>query len=150
MFILMRIHLHTFIYFKNHLVHPSSICFPRTALHWACKKGYLDVAALLLKNGADKNARSEIEETAASLCSNPQILYLLAMSDDTARIMNDSSLRTVTPTYVQPDFLHATMNPSKIKNSAYDDSKVISSLQDGSIRIDISSFEHSTVISRLK
>ncbi|XP_012232736.1 ankyrin repeat domain-containing protein 40-like [Linepithema humile] len=51
-----------------------------TALHWACKKGYLDVAALLLKNGADKNLRSETGETPVSLCINQQILHLLDTS----------------------------------------------------------------------
>ncbi|XP_032663691.1 ankyrin repeat domain-containing protein 40-like [Odontomachus brunneus] len=100
-----------------------------TALHWACKKGYLDVAALLLKNGADKNARTETGETTMSLCNNQQILYLLSTSNDT-RITSDLSLHTVTSAYTQPDFLHAAMNPSKIKHNAYDESAVIVSFHD--------------------
>ncbi|XP_015179404.1 PREDICTED: ankyrin repeat domain-containing protein 40-like isoform X2 [Polistes dominula] len=48
-----------------------------TPLHWACKRGFLEVAALLLKHGADKNIMSESGETAVSLCTNQQILQLL-------------------------------------------------------------------------
>lgn len=93
-----------------------------TALHWACKKGYLDVAALLLKNGADRNVRSEIGETPASLCGNQQILYLLDTSGDIARITNES-MHAATSAYAQSDFLHSAVNPPKIRNSAYDDSR---------------------------
>ncbi|XP_014483820.1 PREDICTED: ankyrin repeat domain-containing protein 40-like [Dinoponera quadriceps] len=97
-----------------------------TPLHWACKKGYLDVAALLLKNGADKNVRTEAGETAVSLCNNQQILYLLSTSSDVTRVTNDLSLHTVTSAYTQPDnFLYAAMNPSKVKNNTYDESGVI-------------------------
>ncbi|KAM0726863.1 Ankyrin repeat domain-containing protein 40 [Formica fusca] len=101
-----------------------------TALHWACKQGYLDVAALLLKNGADKNLRSEIGETPASVCSNQQILYLLGIGGDNQRIMNDLSLHTVTSTYNHPDFLHTAANLSKTRNNAYNESKFIAMSQD--------------------
>lgn len=101
-----------------------------TALHWACKEGYLDIAALLLKNGADKNLRSEIGETPASICNNQQILYLLSTNDDLERIMYDSSLRTVTSAYAPPDFLRAAANSSKSRNNIYDKSRLVSSFQD--------------------
>lgn len=107
--------------------------FSRTALHWACKKGYLDVAALLLKNGADKNVRTETGETTMSLCNSQQILYLLNTNNDATRITSDLSLHTVTSSYTQPDFLHAAMNPAKIKNNVYDESTVIMSPHDGMI-----------------
>ncbi|CAL1679626.1 unnamed protein product [Lasius platythorax] len=100
-----------------------------TALHWACKQGYLDVAALLLKNGADKNLRSDIGETPASVCSNQQILYLLGISGDNLRIMNES-LHTVTSAYNQPDFLHTAASLSKTKNNAYYESKFVATSQD--------------------
>ncbi|XP_072765099.1 ankyrin repeat domain-containing protein 40 [Anoplolepis gracilipes] len=100
-----------------------------TALHWACKQGYLDVAALLLKNGANKNVQSDIGETPASVCSNQQILYLLGISGDNQRIMNESSLHTVTSTYNQPDFLHSA-NLSKTRNSTYNESKFIVTSQE--------------------
>lgn len=96
----------------------------------------MDVAALLLKNGADKNLRSEIGETPASVCSNQQILYLLGISGDNQRIMNESSLHTVTSTY-QPDFLHTATNLSKSRNNTYNENKFIITSQDGMIYIDI-------------
>lgn len=96
----------------------------------------MDVAALLLKNGADKNLRSEIGETPASVCSNQQILYLLGISGDNQRIMNESSLHTVTSTYNQPDFLHTATNLSKSRNNAYNENKFIMTSQDGMIYID--------------
>lgn len=108
------------------------LCFSRTALHWACKEGYLDIATLLLTNGADKNLRSEIGETPASVCSNQQILYLLSTNDDFERIMYDLSLRTVTS---PPDFLRATANSSKIRNNIYDRNKLVTSFQDGLINL---------------
>jgi len=86
-----------------------------------------------LKNGADKNIRSEIGETPASVCSNQQILYLLSTSDDLERIMYDSSLRAVTSVYTPPDFLRTATNSSKARNNMYDKSRLISSFQDGLI-----------------
>ncbi|XP_011160890.2 ankyrin repeat domain-containing protein 40 isoform X1 [Solenopsis invicta] len=99
-----------------------------TALHWACKEGHLDIAALLLKNGADRNIRSEIGETPASVCSNQQILYFLSTSDDLERIMYDSSLRTTTS--VPPDFLRTAANSSKTRNNIYDKSRLVTPIQD--------------------
>lgn len=101
-----------------------------TALHWACKQGYLDVAALLLKNGADKNLRSEIGETPASVCSNQQILYLLGISGDNQRIMNESSLHNVAAMYNQADFLHTSANLTKTRNNAYNESRFVTTSQD--------------------
>ncbi|XP_011701608.1 PREDICTED: ankyrin repeat domain-containing protein 40-like [Wasmannia auropunctata] len=102
-----------------------------TALHWACKEGYVDIAALLLKNGADKNVRSLLGETPASICSNQQIMYLLNTSDDLERIMYDSSLRAVTSEYsAPPDFLRAAANSSKARSSMYDKGRLVSSCQD--------------------
>jgi len=98
-----------------------------TALHRACKEGYLDIVALLLKNGADKNLRSETGETPASVCGNQQILYLLNTSGDFERAMYDSPLGAVTSAYAQPDFLHAAANPSKARNSIYDKSRLVTS-----------------------
>lgn len=106
-------------------------CFSRTALHWACKEGYLDIVALLLNNGADKNLRSDIGETPASVCSNQQILYLLSTNDDLERLMYDLSLRAVTS--APQDFLCATANSSKIRNNIYDKSRLVTSFQDGLI-----------------
>ncbi|XP_011646691.1 ankyrin repeat domain-containing protein 40-like [Pogonomyrmex barbatus] len=108
-----------------------------TALHWACKEGHLDIVALLLKNGADKNLRSETGETAAAVCTNQQILYLLGTSGDFERIMYDSPLSAVTSVYAQSDYLHTAANSSKVQNNVYDKSKIITSFQDGLIQIDI-------------
>lgn len=82
----------------------------RTPLHWACKKGYLDVAALLLKNGADKNLRSETGETSASLCTNLQILQLLDCSMDPQQILNDSTAHSVMPKYLKNDPVHGNVD----------------------------------------
>ncbi|KYN04077.1 PREDICTED: ankyrin repeat domain-containing protein 40-like [Cyphomyrmex costatus] len=101
-----------------------------TALHWACKQGYLDIVVLLLKNGADKNIRSEIGETPASVCSNQQILYLLDTSDDLERIMYDTSLRAAPSAYAPSDFLRAPANSSKARNNIYDKNRLTSSFQD--------------------
>lgn len=79
--------------------------------------------------------RSELGETAASLCNNQQILYLLNTTSATQRIMNDLSLHpSITSAYTQPDFLHVTMNP-KIENNAHDGSQFVTSFQNGSICI---------------
>lgn len=61
-------------------------------MHWACRRGYLDVAALLLKHGADKNIRNTVGESPVSLCSNPQILQLLGMSTDPQRVLVEPSV----------------------------------------------------------
>lgn len=103
--------------------------FPlRTPLHWACKKGYLDVAALLLKNGADKNIRSEIGETPAFLCINPQILQLLdmplVMPTDSQRVLNESAVHNVMPKYVKSDYVHGATDsgiPRVRNNGLYQD-----------------------------
>lgn len=79
-----------------------------TALHWACKKGYLDVAALLLKNGADKNLRSETGETPVSLCSNQQILRLLDMSVTTSS-QDELVLKIRIANAADPDFVEVEL-----------------------------------------
>ncbi|OAD61946.1 Ankyrin repeat domain-containing protein 40 [Eufriesea mexicana] len=96
-----------------------------TPLHWACKKGSLDVVALLLKNGADKNIRTEIGETSAILCNNPQILQLLDMPTDSQRILNESA---VIPKYIKNDYVHGTVDSgiTKIRNNGlYQDELVL-------------------------
>ncbi|KAF7381607.1 ankyrin repeat domain-containing protein 40-like [Vespula maculifrons] len=70
-----------------------------TPLHWACKRGFLDVVALLLKHGADKNIRSECGETAVSLCSNQQILQLL--NSDIQRNTNGPMINQFIPKYIK-------------------------------------------------
>ncbi|XP_043784564.1 ankyrin repeat domain-containing protein 40-like [Apis laboriosa] len=99
-----------------------------TPLHWACKKGYLDVAALLLKNGADKNIRSEIGETPAFLCTNPQILQLLDMPTDSQRILSEPAVHNIIPKYIKNDYVHGTIDSgiSKIRNNGlYQDELVL-------------------------
>ncbi|XP_003491648.1 ankyrin repeat domain-containing protein 40-like [Bombus vosnesenskii] len=103
-----------------------------TPLHWACKKGYLDVAALLLKNGADKNIRSEIGETPAFLCINPQILQLLdmplVMPTDSQRVLNESAVHNVMPKYVKSDYVHGATDsgiPRVRNNGLYQDELVL-------------------------
>lgn len=103
-------------YQNNNIINISPL---RTPLHWACKKGYLDVAALLLKNGADKNIRSEIGETPAFLCTNPQILQLLDMPTDSQRILSEPAVHNMIPKYIKNDYVHGTIDSgiSKIKNN---------------------------------
>lgn len=109
------------------------VLLSRTALHWACKEGYLDMVVLLVKNGADKNIRSDVGETPAAVCGNQQILYFLSTGDDIERIMYDPSLRPATSAYAPSDFLRATANSSKIRNNTYDRSRLVTSFQDGLI-----------------
>lgn len=85
----------------------------RTPLHWACKRGYLDVAALLLKNGADRSIRSVYGETPKSLCTNPQILQLLDVSMDSQLGLNDSSV----PKHFKTDFIQGDSAIPKIRNN---------------------------------
>ncbi|KAK1119008.1 hypothetical protein K0M31_013781 [Melipona bicolor] len=103
-----------------------------TALHWACKKGYLDVAALLLKNGADKNIRSDIGETPAFLCNNPQILQLLdmplAVPNDSPRVLNEPAVHNVMPKYIKSDYVHGSVDsgiPRIRNNGLYQDELVL-------------------------
>ncbi|KOX68897.1 Ankyrin repeat domain-containing protein 40 [Melipona quadrifasciata] len=103
-----------------------------TALHWACKKGYLDVAALLLKNGADKNIRSDIGETPAFLCNNPQILQLLdmplAVPNDSSRVLNEPAVHNVIPKYIKSDYVHGSVDsgiPRIRNNGLYQDELVL-------------------------
>ncbi|XP_043528751.1 ankyrin repeat domain-containing protein 40-like [Frieseomelitta varia] len=103
-----------------------------TALHWACKKGYLDVAALLLKNGADKNIRSDIGETPAFLCNNPQILQLLdmplAIPNDSPRVLNEPAIHNVMPKYIKSDYVHGSVDsgiPRIRNNGLYQDELVL-------------------------
>ncbi|XP_011494301.1 PREDICTED: ankyrin repeat domain-containing protein 40-like [Ceratosolen solmsi marchali] len=74
-----------------------------TPLHWACKKNYIDAVALLLKNGADKNIKSEYGETPRSLSTNPYILKLLDDVPDSPK----------SPINQDPDFI-----PNFVKNTS--------------------------------
>ncbi|CAD1468820.1 unnamed protein product [Heterotrigona itama] len=110
----------------------SSFVSKMTALHWACKKGYLDVAALLLKNGADKNIRSDIGETPAFLCNNPQILQLLdmplAIPNDSPRVLNELAVHNVMPKYIKSDYVHGSVDsgiPRIRNNGLYQDELVL-------------------------
>lgn len=64
-------------------------------LHWACKNGFVDVVALLLKHHADKNISSVSGETPTSLCSNQQILELLNSNNQPN--LNESMIQQFMP-----------------------------------------------------
>ncbi|XP_076379268.1 ankyrin repeat domain-containing protein 40 [Megalopta genalis] len=99
-----------------------------TALHWACKNGYVDVAALLLKNGADKNIRSDFGETPKFLCSNPQILKLLDTSVDTQLTINDATMHDAILKYLKNDLVQGNVDSGIHKvgsNGLYTDELVL-------------------------
>lgn len=81
-----------------------------TPLHWACKKGSVDMVALLLKHGADKNIRSESGETPASLCSSPQILQLL-YSDSQRNTNGPMVNHQFIPKYIKNELLSTNVDP---------------------------------------
>jgi len=63
-----------------------------TPLHWACKRGYIRVAVLLLKEGASKDIQANSGELPASVCTNVQILELLSGTPsfaETSRLQDD-------------------------------------------------------------
>ncbi|KZC14655.1 Ankyrin repeat domain-containing protein 40 [Dufourea novaeangliae] len=98
-----------------------------TPLHWACKKGYLNIAALLLKNGADKNIKSEKGLTPTSTCTNPQILQLLSATDSQL-LLNDSTTHNVVPKYLKNDFVQGVVDlgiHTVNNNSLYPDELVL-------------------------
>ncbi|XP_076764170.1 ankyrin repeat domain-containing protein 40 isoform X1 [Xylocopa sonorina] len=99
-----------------------------TPLHWACKKGFLDIAALLLKNGADKNIRSDIGETPAFVCTNPQILQLLDVPVDSQRTISEPAVHNAMPKYMKNDYMHGIIDsgiPRIKNNSVYQDELVL-------------------------
>ncbi|XP_076635638.1 ankyrin repeat domain-containing protein 40 isoform X1 [Colletes latitarsis] len=99
-----------------------------TPLHWACFVGSLDIAALLLKNGADKNIRSIAAETPMSVCTNPQILQLLSASMDPQLGLNDSTVHDAIPKYLKNDFVHGAADsgiPKVKSNNIYLDELVL-------------------------
>ena len=54
--------------------------FNTTALHYACKLNYAEIATVLLQNGADPNIKSEIDDTPLHCCvqtGNAEIMDLL-------------------------------------------------------------------------
>ncbi len=62
--------------------------FGTTALHYACKLNYCDVAFELLQNGADPNAKSEIDDNPIHCCiqnGNASMLDLLISKGANAR-----------------------------------------------------------------
>lgn len=52
----------------------------RTALHWACKRGHVDIVQHLLQNGADVNLLSCKSESVSDVTSDDRILKLLQAS----------------------------------------------------------------------
>lgn len=50
----------------------------RTALHWACKRGHVDIVEHLLRRGADVNLLSSKGETVAEVSSSDRVLKLLS------------------------------------------------------------------------
>ncbi|XP_076635639.1 ankyrin repeat domain-containing protein 40 isoform X2 [Colletes latitarsis] len=90
--------------------------------------GSLDIAALLLKNGADKNIRSIAAETPMSVCTNPQILQLLSASMDPQLGLNDSTVHDAIPKYLKNDFVHGAADsgiPKVKSNNIYLDELVL-------------------------
>ncbi|XP_031831772.1 ankyrin repeat domain-containing protein 40 isoform X1 [Nomia melanderi] len=80
-----------------------------TALHWACRNGYFDVAALLLMNGAFKYIKSNFGETPKFVSTKPQILKLLDAVDSKLEL-NDITMHNNIPKYLKNDFVHGTVD----------------------------------------
>lgn len=70
----------------------------RTPLHWACKRGHLDIVSLLLTNNADKSVVAEKGETPLSLATRPEVRQLLG--GDTTSTSVESSL-PIAPSYLK-------------------------------------------------
>ncbi|KAG7189466.1 hypothetical protein KM043_017161 [Ampulex compressa] len=85
-----------------------------TALHWACKGGHFDVAYLLITHGADKDSKSDIGETPASLCTNPDILPLLSIPNNIQRGLSDSTVHCIMPT---------ESSSSRMRDNAFEEAK---------------------------
>ncbi|XP_054284279.1 ankyrin repeat domain-containing protein 40-like isoform X2 [Macrosteles quadrilineatus] len=51
--------------------------YTRTPLHWACKRGHVDIVRILLGNNADKTIVAEKGETPLSLATKPEVRQLL-------------------------------------------------------------------------
>ncbi|XP_015609945.1 ankyrin repeat domain-containing protein 40 [Cephus cinctus] len=72
-----------------------------TALHWACKRGHLNVAVMLLMNGADKSIPAVSGETPESVCTNTQILELLGASTDKLENVKEVTTPGFVPNYIK-------------------------------------------------
>jgi ankyrin repeat protein len=60
---------------------PAEVVPVRPALHWAAENGLLDIAALLIEQGADPNETDQFGNTALHLAlANPQMVELLLAS----------------------------------------------------------------------
>uniref|UniRef100_A0A1B6GL95 Uncharacterized protein n=1 Tax=Cuerna arida TaxID=1464854 RepID=A0A1B6GL95_9HEMI len=70
-----------------------------TPLHWACKRGHLDIVSLLLNNKADKSVVAEKGETPLSLASRPEVRQLLG-GDPTPPAREESGL-PISPNYLK-------------------------------------------------
>ncbi|KAK8718849.1 hypothetical protein OTU49_014424, partial [Cherax quadricarinatus] len=73
-----------------------------TGLHWACKRGNLEIVHLLLANGADPELENNQLQTPAQLTTNPQILQLLGVEagvSSEGTTANSDSL-PITPNYL--------------------------------------------------
>ena len=51
--------------------------FPRSALHWGCKRGRLEAVRLLLGAGADAGVTNSAGQQPAELTTNRHILQLM-------------------------------------------------------------------------
>ncbi|XP_078053077.1 ankyrin repeat domain-containing protein 40 [Augochlora pura] len=99
-----------------------------TALHWACKNGYADIVALLLKNGADKNIKSDFGETPRFVCSSPQILKLLDTPVDAQLTINDATMHNAILKYSRNDLVQRNIDSGIHKvgsNGVYTDELVL-------------------------
>ncbi|XP_058808620.1 ankyrin repeat domain-containing protein 40-like isoform X2 [Phymastichus coffea] len=98
-----------------------------TPLHWACKRNYLDVVALLLKSGADKNVVSDKGETPASVCTNPGILQLLDTPPAFSKIITDVETLSFVPNYIKNAPLSSKLNLHSLRHTKINNTGNISS-----------------------
>lgn len=72
-----------------------------TALHWAAKRGNLNIAKLLLKNGADKDICNEKGETASNLCgTNPSLNVLFGGEPNGDASSSEREELPIVPNYI--------------------------------------------------
>ncbi|CAH0385197.1 unnamed protein product [Bemisia tabaci] len=83
-----------------------------TALHWAAKRGQLDIVKYLLEHGADKAALTKKGETPLSLASRPDVRTALGGESSTSA---PSESLSITPNYLK----YAPLNPKVDLPSKY-------------------------------
>jgi len=78
-----------------------------TSLHWAAKRGHIEIVKLLLYSGADSKILTEKGETAAQLATHPEVRGILGgdMNGETS----ESSL-PITPNYIKNPPLNAKVD----------------------------------------